>query len=111
MKIVSPNTSEATDIKIIPRANAQNVVVYIHNEATKSVSTYNCIPTYISNYMVLNAIFLFDENQSYVMEVYDGSSLIYRDKMFCTSQTDLAKYDINNERFVEAPSSATTFKF
>jgi len=47
----------------------------------------------------------------FYLDLYDNvQNLIYRNNLFCTSQK-LDKYSINNERFVEAPSSATTFKF
>lgn len=110
MKIVSPNTSEQIEIKIIPRANATSVVVNVRNEATKEVLSYNVTPTFTSNYMVLNGLFLFSENQQYLMEVYDGSDLIYRDLVFCTAQ-ELDKYDINSERFEQATTTPTTYKF
>jgi|TARA_R110002020_G_scaffold147132_1_gene322231 hypothetical protein len=110
MKIVSPNTTEVVDIKIIPRKDAQSVEVVIHNEDTKEATTYNIATTYLSNYMVLSDVFLFAENGQYSMEVFDGSDLIYRDKIFCTSQ-DVSKYNINAERFVQANKSATTYKF
>ena len=37
-------------------------------------------------------------------------NLIYRDKIFCTSQ-DVSKYNMNAERFVQANKTATTYKF
>jgi len=110
MKIVEPNDTSVVDIKIIPRKDATNVDVVIYNESTKESNSYSVTTLYLSNYMVLSDVFLFAENGQYIIEVFNSNELIYRDKIFCTSQ-QLDKYDINSDRFVQANKSATTYKF
>lgn len=60
-------------------------------------------------YMTLSGVFSLVEGRFYTFEVLDGSTLIYRGKIFCTSQTDYDKYTTNDGVYTEEQSYDNEF--
>jgi len=59
--------------------------------------------------MTLSGIFTLVEGRFYKFDVLDGSSLIYRGKIFCTDQTDYDKYSVNDGVYTEEQSYDNEF--
>jgi len=45
-------------------------------------------------------VFPLKEDISYVLTIKDGAEVIFKDKMFCTNQTDLMAYTINDSDYI-----------
>jgi hypothetical protein len=53
-------------------------------------------------YLKTTTIFDLQENRFYNLTVYNSTEIIYRDKLFCTSQTN---YSINNGAYTQNESN------
>jgi tagatose-1,6-bisphosphate aldolase non-catalytic subunit AgaZ/GatZ len=58
-------------------------------------------------YDTLEAEFSLVENHFYILVIKDGTTIIYRDKIFCTDQ-NLVTFSVNNGQYV---SNSTTNEF
>lgn len=86
MNILNPNVSNHT-ITLQPRFSPSgDLFVYLTNETTKLVSDLSNSYTYVSG--VLNTTFEIDvlEGDKFDVEVNNQSEIIYKGKLFCTSQ-------------------------
>ena len=84
-------TTDTQTLNFIPREyiEAGDIYVVIREDGTGKVeSIYNLTSTISGNFLQLNCQFtaLTAEN-SYFLEVKQNNTLIYRDKIYCTSQT------------------------
>ena len=59
--------------------------------------------------MTLSAVFSLTEGVFYGMKVFDGSNLIYRGRVFVTSQTEYDKYTTNEGVYTEETSYNNEF--
>jgi hypothetical protein len=85
--------------KIIPRVFAADTMV-ITDEQTRTSTSYNITITQLDYYAVIAKIITLEEGHSYTLTVYDGSDIVYKDKIFCTNQT-AQTYSINNGAYTE----------
>ena len=89
MKHLTTSASAQT-LKIIPRSYASTVSMILRDDSTNTSTTYSSISTSTDkNYLVisqaLNPVLV--EGRFYDMTVKEGTSVIYKDKIFCTNQT------------------------
>lgn len=104
------NTSGNKTFKIIPRRYVEDVITV--NLTSESTGTkVSVTPTAITdgNYMSFDAVFgTLTEGDFYILEVKDGSSVIYKDKVFCTDQSinqnKNSYYSINKNEYIEEDS-------
>ena len=95
-------TSASTQtLKIIPRSYASTVSMILRDDSTNTSTTYGSISTSTDkNYLVisqaLNPVLV--EGRFYDMTVKEGSSVIYKDKIFCTNQT-ISSYSVNSGEY------------
>jgi hypothetical protein len=100
--IVLQESASAQNLDFIPRSftsgNTYNVTIVneqtnqeIYNQDVNSI-------TENSYYNRLNAIFDTKEDNFYLLTIKSGSDVIFKDKIFCTNQTD---YTVNNAQYVE----------
>ena len=100
MKHLTTSASAQT-LKIIPRSYASTVSMILRDDSTNTSTTYSSISTSTDkNYLVisqaLNPVLV--EGRFYDMTVKEGSSVIYKDKIFCTNQT-ISNYSVNSGEY------------
>jgi len=59
--------------------------------------------------MTLSSIYNVNESTFYVFEVILSSTTIYRGRVYCTSQTDLKQYTVNENQYVTQNSYDNEF--
>jgi len=59
--------------------------------------------------MTISGTFSLKNGRYYGLKVLDGSTLIYRDRVFVTSQTIFDKYTVNEGVYVEENTSNNEF--
>ena len=110
MKHLLPTTDSQT-IKIIPRVYSTNVTIKLRDDSTNEEITILPSATISRNYVELTSVFTLLEGHFYDLKIYNGQGsidefdIIYRDKIFCTSQsTDQSNneyYTINKDVYKE----------
>ncbi len=105
MKVLQP-ISEPQTIKIVPRQyiEANDLVLTITQDGTsKSEVLSNLVSVINGNYIdieITSTILI--EGELYFIELTQGSTLLYRDKAFCTSQTNKAvDHTLNANQYEE----------
>ena len=95
MKILKESAIAQT-LSIIPRSYVYLINYVITDEQTNvAVTVSDFIPVFNNGYIEILNTFDLKENKFYKLDVYNGTTLIYRDKIFCTNQ-DIDTYNINN---------------
>ena len=89
-----------TDKKIyfVPRAFDLSVSVKITDEETNISSTESLTATREANYLHITPTYTFIEGRYYTLRI-TGTNEIYRGKAYCTNQTNLEQFSINNGQF------------
>jgi len=83
-------SASAQTMKIIPRSYAGTVSMILRDDSTNASTTYSSISTTTDkNYLVISKALspVLVEGRFYDLTVKQGSSVIYKDKIFCTDQT------------------------
>lgn len=94
MKILTTSTS-AQQLEIIPRSYASTITVKLRNESTNEVTTISSISTTTDKgYLQFSTAYDLEESIFYELTILEDSSVIYKDKIFCTNQT-IADYSVN----------------
>ena len=57
----------------------------------------------------MTGVFTVVDARFYGLKVFDGNNLIYRDRVFVTSQTDYPKYTVNEGVYKEENSNTNEF--
>ena len=110
--IVLQESSSAQNIDFIPRqftANASYTVKI--TDETQNKEVYNQATTGITQnlyYNRYNAIFPVKQDIYYTLKVLSGTEVIFKDKIFCTNETDLPAYTINSGEYI---TNASTNEF
>lgn len=117
MIILTTSTSEQT-FRVIPRSSPDEITITLRNDSTNEVDTYVIeslewdnnndfwqLADYNWNftggfyeengYLVISNVFALTENRFYDLTIISESSVIYRDKVFCTDQT-ISDYSVND---------------
>jgi len=87
-------STDAQTIKVIPRNYATNVSMILRDDSTNAEVTYSVSTTTDKNYLVLSQALSLTEGRFYDLTIKEGSSVIFKDKVFCTDQT--IDQDTNN---------------
>lgn len=125
MIILTTSTAEQT-IRIIPRQYPNDVTLILRDDSTNTEVTYtlesmewentdevwetvdmnwNSAGGYYEDkgYLVIQNNYALTENRFYDLTIKEGSSVIYKDKIFCTDQT-IADYSVNNGEYITEDS-------
>ncbi len=92
MKHLLPTTNSQT-LKIIPRVYSVNVTMKLRDDSTNETVTILPTATKVGNYIDLQNVFDLKEGHFYDLKIYNGQGavtdldIIYRDKIFATTQT------------------------
>jgi hypothetical protein len=105
MITLSPTTDSQT-ISIIPRAYtvASNLSMVIVEDGTRKTQTINDITSSLStngNFLQMSIAFtILTAENSYSFELKQGSTLLFRGKAYCTSQTDnTTDHTLNSNKY------------
>jgi hypothetical protein len=85
------------------------LTIYLTNESTNTTATISPTVTELDGYMSLAYTYDVDEATFYVIKVQLGSVVIYRGRVYCTSQTDLKQYTVNENEYVTENSYDNEF--
>ena len=102
--IVLQESASAQNIDFIPRTftsgNTYNVTIV--NETTNT-EVHNVDTTSITQnlyYNRYNATFNLKQDVTYNLTIKSGSDVIFKDKIYCTNQTDLPAYTVNESEYI-----------
>ena len=98
--IILQESGSAQNIDFIPRSftSGRSYAVSIVNE-TSNKAIHTATTTGITSSLYFNrysAVFATKQNIFYNLTIKDGTTVIFKDKIFCTNQTDLPNYNVND---------------
>jgi len=98
-------TSGAKTFNVIPRQDATSVTVSLTSETTGTSYTDNTSISQNRYYYDMACDFetTLQESSFYMLEVKEGSNVIFKDKVFCTDQT-LSDFSVNHNTYTEHSS-------
>lgn len=85
------------------------LTIYLTDESTNTTATISPTVTESAGYMSLAYTYDVNEATFYVMKVVLGSEVIYRGRVYCTAQTDLKQYTVNENEYVTENSYDNEF--
>ena len=89
--------------KVIPRGYTATSMTFTHEE-TGVVLTYSISPITDRYYLSISKIIALKDNHFYTLNILNGTTVIYTDKVFVTNQT-IATYSINNGEYIQNTSN------
>lgn len=110
-------TSDSQTISFIPRnyVVASNISLVVVEDGTRKTQTINNITTSKSgNFITMSvAITIMTDENTYSFEVKQSNTLLYRDKIYCTSQTSTTEsHTLNSGKYDEfTGSDSSTQKY
>jgi len=108
-------TSGNKTFNIIPREfTVGNLTVTLTSESTNTPISVVSTSLLSGNYLQFASVFgTLVEGQFYVLDVSNGSEVIYKDKVFCTdqtiNQTSNDYYSINKDQYVSEDSASNEY--
>ena len=91
-------------IVIIPREFPASVTISLIDESTNTTATPAVTLASANGFMTLTGTFSLVNNRFYGLNVFASGDLIYRDRVFVTSQTDFDKFTVNQNVYTEETS-------
>lgn len=88
---LTPSTSEQT-IRILPRVYSTGIVMSLRDDSTNEIALITPTAVINGNYIDVTSIFTLVEGRYYDLKIFLGvgyadADIIYRDKIFATTQT------------------------
>ena len=96
-------------ITIIPRSFPANVTIQLIDESTNTTATPAVTAASANGFMTLTGTFSLVNNRFYGLRVFQSANLIYRDRVFVTSQTEYDKFTVNQNVYTEETSYDNEF--
>lgn len=106
MIILTTSTSEQTFV-FIPRSHDFDYVGITDDQTNETVEIETYTHTAGDYYDTIEAEFNLVENHYYDLVIKDGSTVVYKDRIFCTDQS-IVQFSVNNGQYV-SNSTANTF--
>lgn len=100
MHILQVSESPQT-ITIIPRSFPASVTIELADESTNTTATPAVTATSADGFMTLTGTFSLVNGRFYGLKVFNAGNLIYRDRVFVTSQTEYDKFTVNAGVYTE----------
>jgi hypothetical protein len=91
-------------ITIIPRSFPASVTIQLIDESTNTTATPAVTAASANGFMTLTGTFSLVNNRFYGLKVFNAGNLIYRDRVFVTSQTEYDKFTVNQNVYTEETS-------
>lgn len=92
------------NIVIIPRSFPASVTIALVDESTNTTATPALTAASANGFMTLTGTFSLVNNRFYGLKVFNSGNLIYRDRVFVTSQTEYDKFTVNQNVYTEETS-------
>ena len=102
-------SESSQSIVIIPRSFPASVTLQLVDESKNTTATPSVSVASANGFMTLTGTFSLTDSRYYGLKVFDGSTLIYRDRVFVTSQTEYDKYTVNQNIYTEEESYNNEF--
>jgi hypothetical protein len=102
-------SESSQSIVIIPRSFPESVTLQLIDESKNTTATPSVSVSSANGFMTLTGTFSLTNNRYYGLKVFDGSTLIYRDRVFVTSQTEFDKFTTNQNIYTEEESYNNEF--
>ena len=102
-------SESSQSIVIIPRYFPSSVNIRLIDESKNTTATPSVSVSSADGFMTLTGTFSLVVNRYYGLEVFNGSNLIYRDRVFVTSQTEYDKFTVNQNVYTEETSYDNEF--
>ena len=98
--IILQKSNVAQNVKFIPTrgTNFPNILK-LRNETTSEETMQDIICSAESFYVKFSTIFDLDEGHFYTLTLMKDSTLVHRDKIFCTNQ-NVDTYSVNKDQYV-----------
>jgi hypothetical protein len=90
-------------------SDLDGVTLYLVNENTNTTATINPSIIESNGFMSLSAEFSLVAGTFYGLKIFKGSNLIYRDRVFVTSQTEYDKFTVNQNVYTQEQSYNNEF--
>lgn len=97
------------NIIIIPRSFPNAVSVKLIDESTNTTATPTVSVASENGFMTMTGVFTVVDARFYGLKVFNGDALIYRDRVFVTSQTNFPKYTVNEGVYKQETSNTNEF--
>jgi hypothetical protein len=91
-------------ITIIPRSFPASVTIALIDESTNDTATPAVTAASANGFMTISGTFSLVNNRFYGLKVFNAGNLIYRDRVFVTSQTEYDKFTVNQNVYTEETS-------
>jgi hypothetical protein len=102
-------SASSQSIVIVPRSFPASVTLQLIDESKNTAATPSVSVASADGFMTLTGTFSLVDGRYYGLKVLDGSTLIYRDRVFVTSQTEYDKYTVNQNVYTEETSYDNEF--
>jgi hypothetical protein len=102
-------SGSSQDIVIIPRSFPGSITLNLIDESTNTTSTPSVSIASADGFMTISGTFSLKDGRYYALTAFNGSALIYRDRVFVTSQTEYDKYTTNEGVYTEETSYNNEF--
>lgn len=103
MHILQVSDSDQS-LVIIPRSHPVSVTMKLIDESKNTTATPSVSVSSSNGFMTLTGTFSLVNNRYYTLKILDGSNVIYQDRIFVTSQTELDKYTVNEGVYTKETS-------
>lgn len=107
MIILTTENVDEQILRFIPRSNIFNSVIITDEQTNESV-TINAYTFLAKDYWCsLKTVFNLKENHFYTIEIKNNTTIVFRDKIFCTDQST-SSFSVNNAQYT-SNSTQNTF--
>ena len=100
--IILPPLEEAQTINFIPRSDTATHLI-LKDEQDGTEVQYDATFTAYKYYIQASDTFILKENRFYLITIYNLTDIIYKDKLFCTS--NVSDYSINTDEYTQHSSN------
>ena len=101
--IILKELATSQTFKVIPRGYTATSMTFTHEESGE-VLTYAITPTIDRYYLSISKILVLKDNHFYTLNILNGTTVIYTDKVFVTNLS-ITSYSINNGEYVQSSSN------
>lgn len=104
--IILTNDTQAQSFVCIPRSNVFDSIEITDDQTNETVVIEEFDFTEGDYYSTIDAAFELVENHFYDLVLKDGTTIVYKDRIFCTNQP-IVQFSVNNGQYVSSTTSNT----
>jgi hypothetical protein len=103
MVILQQSSSEQS-IRFIPRTSTYDGLFITDDQTNTEVQVTIASSVQGDYFDTINATFTILQNHFYNLEIRNGNTVVYKDKIFCTNQA-VDSYSVNEGKYTSIPSN------